>query len=196
MQIRAHQTLASLFLSLQTSVTIISRHNPKTQAKYDRQEFKHWECMRVNVNLYFWSLRPHRRDSSKNHQERNNCRRVSGQMTVSFNSWQLLPPPPPPSPPPPGAGLIVGRLQSISEIDWTVSASLKNVLHSTSIVKQAKEGFHVRSTNIILNVVPCFSACHNWTYLTPCKTGYNKFADAITWGKQTIKYNMINKCSE
>ena len=95
MQIRAHQTLASLFLSLQTSVTIISRHNPKTQAKHDRQEFKHWECTRVNVNLYFWSLRPHRRDSSKNHQERNNCWRVSGQMTVSFNSWQLLPPPPP-----------------------------------------------------------------------------------------------------
>ena len=186
MQIRAHQTLASLFLSMQTSVTIISRHNPKTQAKHDRQEFKHWECTRVNVNLYFWSLRPHRRDSSKNHQERNNCRRVSGQMTVSFNSWQLLPPPPPP-----GAGLIVGRLQSISEIDWTVSASLKNVLHSTSIVKQAKEGFHVRSTKIILNVVPCFSACHNH-----CKTGYNKFADAITRGKQTIKYNTINKCSE
>ena len=40
MQIRAHQTLASLFLSLQTSVTIISRHNPKAHAKHDGQEFK------------------------------------------------------------------------------------------------------------------------------------------------------------
>ena len=102
-----------------------------------------------------------------------------------------------PHPPPPGAGLIVGRLQSISEIDWTVSASLKNVLHSTSIVKQSKEGFHIRSTNIILNAFPCFSACHNWTYLTRCKTGCNKFTDEScdNLGARD-KYNMINKCSE
>ena len=37
MQIQARQTLASLLLPLQTSVTVISRHNP---AKHDGQEFK------------------------------------------------------------------------------------------------------------------------------------------------------------
>ena len=40
MQIQARQTLASLLLPLQTSVTVISRHNPNTQAKHDGQEFK------------------------------------------------------------------------------------------------------------------------------------------------------------
>ena len=40
MQIQARQTLSSLLLPLQTSVTVISRHNPKAQAKDDGQEFK------------------------------------------------------------------------------------------------------------------------------------------------------------
>ena len=166
MQIRAHQTLASLFLSLQTSVTIISRHNPKAQAKHDGQEFQLWECTRVNVNFYFWSLRPNRRDSSKNHQEHNNCRRVSGQMTVSFNSWQLLTPPPPPTP---GCRLIiVGRLQSISEIHWTVSALVKNVLHSTSIVQgrisRQIHKYNIRCISLLLCLpqLNIFDALQDW----------------------------------
>ena len=56
MQIQARQTLASLLLPLQTSVTVISRHNPKPQAKHDGQEFKLCECARVYAKFYFWSL--------------------------------------------------------------------------------------------------------------------------------------------
>ena len=158
MQIQARQTLASLLLPLQTSVTVISRHNP---AKHDGQEFKLWECTRVYAKFYFWSLR---KTGTTVQRVIKIAIGVSGQIRVSFNSWQLLPPPTPPIPL--GPGLIVGRLHSISELDWTVSASLKNVLHSISQVKQSKGRIHVRSTTE-----------HIWPFANIWKTGYNKFED-------------------
>ena len=164
MQIRAHQTLASLFV-----FGNFCYNNFKAQAKHDGQEFKLWECTRVDVNFYFWSLRPNRRDSSKNDQERNNCRRVSGQMTVSFNSC-------PPPPPTPGRRLNSGQT-SKHQWDRLNCFSIAEECSALHIHSQSKEGFHIRSTNIILNIFPCFSACHNWTYLTRCKTGCNKFTD-------------------
>ena len=164
MQIQARQTLASLLLPLQTSVTVISRHNPKAQAKHDGQEFKLWECMRVYAKFYFWSLG----------QTGATVQRVIKIAIGEFQAkWEwvstLGSSCPLPLPTPPillGPGLIVGRLHSISELDWTVSASLKNVLHSTSIVKQSKGRIHVTSTTE-----------HIWPFANIWKTGYNKFED-------------------
>ena len=164
----------------------ILRHRPNMMDKsLNSESAQEWTW------IFFWSLRTNRSDSWKSHQEHNG--RVSGQMRVIFISWQFLPNPLPSLPIPLGPGLIIGRLQGITELEWTVSASLKNALHSTSIVKQSKEGFHVRSTNICISLLLCLPQLNIFGPLPNIwKTGYNKFADDScdwTWGKQTVKFN-------
>ena len=154
MQIQARQTLASLLLPLQTSVTVISRHNPKTQAKHDGQEFKLWECTRVYAKFYFWSLR----------QTGATVQRVIKIAMGEFQAkWEWVstlgsscPPPPPTRPIPLGPGLIVGRLHSISESSRLNCFSIAeecSTLHIHSQTVQGKNSCQI----------------HNWTYLTLCQ---------------------------
>ena len=151
MQIQARQTLASLLLPLQTSVTVISRHNPKAQAKHDGQEFKLWECTRVYAKFYFWSLR----------QTGATVQRVVKIAMGEFQAkWEWVstlgsscPHPTPPYSPWP-------RLNSgqTSQHQWAR-------LNCFSIAEECST-LHIHS-----QTVQGKNSCqiHNWTYLTLCQ---------------------------
>ena len=136
----------------------------------------------------FFEFEAKQEDSSKNRQERNNCRRVSGQMRVSFNSWQLLPPPPTP-----GRRLNSGQTSKRDRLNCFSITEECSALHIHSQTGQGRISCQIHKYNI-----KCSS-------LLLCLPQLNIFDPLQDWIQQicrcdnlgeTDKYNMISKCSE